>query len=708
MKKSFVKKLLSAVLCMAMVMTLLAGCSKSNEGGDGTTTTAPTAAPTSTDNTATQAPVSNDEGNQADNQNTDKPAETVVIRYGSHWIPELDPNNVDDVTGEYTMAEDRRQAALAGLQAIKDELNVEFEFVQYAQDTRVELMTSVLAGDPVCDIATLWGGSEATVLAQNILQPIDKYASIFDDDETSWMLDPQVYGHNYLLSFTERFIPRWPLVYNVNMVADAGLEDPAKVYLAGNWTWSTFKTYLETLNAFYANTPATEGHYDTVKAYVSDHRFVGLSAMYSNGGAIYGDTGVEADTDKTIEALNYVRSLYDEGLACNPGVYDDGYTPRWCEGADDFQKGNTVFTDCPDWWLGGNGDKLAERNQSQGIVPWPRADRLSADSDEYGLAMTLGDSVGILKGISEEKTELAVKAYRLYWLTFYKTLAGVDDLSQYTTVMGQTEAKNCGFDIFNETYGKDILAAFVAVSQNLKGDLSDMLGYRVVWDDIFGKSMYGIDGFSSDYSVAVAANKSNFDNINDNMVALLSSDEVHDNQAPEISASDCIVPLGTDLTAIDRNLYWTAKDSVDGELDANKGEMTISDGSRDDEDAPDTNTVGEYRKALKLVVSDKAGNTNSARAKVIVFNPNNTTAPTVTVKAELPTVKMDTDASTINWSDFIESATDADGLDVKGNVSADLSTLDASTPGDYSVALTVTDYAGNTTAVTVAVKVAAE
>ena len=69
MKKSFVKKLLSAVLCMAMVMTLLAGCSKSNEGGDGTTTTAPTAAPTSTDNTATQAPVSNDEGNQADNQN---------------------------------------------------------------------------------------------------------------------------------------------------------------------------------------------------------------------------------------------------------------------------------------------------------------------------------------------------------------------------------------------------------------------------------------------------------------------------------------------------------------------------------------------------------------------------------------------------------------------------------------------------------------
>ena len=79
------------------------------------------------------------------------------------------------------------------------------------------------------------------------------------------------------------------------------------------------------------------------------------------------------------------------------------------------------------------------------------------------------------------------------------------------------------------------------------------------------------------------------------------------------------------------------------------------------------------------------------------------TAPTVTAKEELPTVKMDTDTTTINWKDYIASAVDADGIDVSGTVAADLSELDTTTPGTYNVALTVTDYAGNTGSVTEAV-----
>ena len=516
------------------------------------------------------------------------------------------------------------------------------------------------------------------------------------------MLDDQIYGHYYLLSFTERFVPRWPLVYNIDMVEAAGLEDPARVYLAGNWTWSKFKEYLQTLNAYYANTPASGGHYDVVKAYVTDHRYAGLSAMYSNGGAIYGTDGLAVGDPKTIEALAYVKELFDEGLLLNPGVYDDGYTPRWCEAASDFQAGLTVFTDCPDWWLAGNGDQLATRNQSQGIVPWPRADRLSADSDEYGLAMTLSDSVGILKGVSEEKTRLAVEAYRLYWLTYYKTLAGIDDLTRYTSVMGTSQAASFGFDIYDEVHGKDILNSFIAVSNLLTGDLSDMLGYRVAWDDVFGKGLYGVDGVSSDYSVAIAANMSNFTNINDNMLALLSSSEVHDNQAPSISASDIVIPAGTDITTINVANYWTAEDSVDGVLDVTRGTVSYTN------DELDTNKVGVYEKAVRLEVSDAAGNTNSARAKVVVYNGSNTAAPSVTVKAELPAVVMDTDASTINWNDYIESAVDADGLDVSGNISANLSTLDTSTPGDYNVVITVTDFAGNTAETAITVSVVAE
>ena len=62
-----------------------------------------------------------------------------------------------------------------------------------------------------------------------------------------------------------------------------------------------------------------------------------------------------------------------------------------------------------------------------------------------------------------------------------------------------------------------------------------------------------------------------------------------------------------------------------------------------------------------------------------------------------------------NWwaGDFVESAVDADGIDVKSNVTADLSDLDTTTPGEYDLPLTVKDFAGNETTVTIKVQVKA-
>nr|WP_297707990.1 immunoglobulin-like domain-containing protein [uncultured Butyrivibrio sp.] len=696
------KKVLGIGLASTMVAASLAGCG--NAASDSATQT-------TTDTTTSQTEETKKEETAAstETQTTEVSGEPVVIRYGTHWVAGLDPNHVDDVTGEYTMAESERQAALAGLQAIKDELNVEFEFVEYSQDTRVELMTSVLAGDPVCEIANIWGGAEGTILAQNVLQELDDYADIFADEESSWMYYDKLYGHNYLLSFTERFIPRWPLIYNASMIeAVDTLKDengntvyPTDLWKKGEWTWDKFEEYLSKINAFYANKePAEDGNiYKTVQSYETDHRFAGLSAMYSNGAAIYGSDGLGVDTQEAEDALAYVKKLMDAGYMSDCGYYDDNYTPEWCRSQADFSRGGTVFTDCPDWLIASAGSALADRDESMGIVPWPRADRLSADSDEYKQVITLGDSVGILKGIDEEKTALALKAYRLFWATYYKTLGGVDDLSQYTATMAASQAAGFGFDIYNETYGQDILDAFTFISQNLGNDYSDLLNLRVAWDDIFGKSLCGVDGFSDNYAVAVEANKSDFTNQISNMEALLSSNEVHDNQSPSVSASQIVIPVGTDITSVDLKEFFTANDSVDGDIDIATGEVTYSDDL-------DTATPGIYEKAVTVSVVDSSNNEGHASAKVIVYSADNKEAPTVTVKAEADAVALDTDASSIDWKNFIESATDADGLDVSSNITADLSTLDTTTPGDYTVKLTVTDFAGNTAEqeVTVTVK----
>ena len=224
-------------------------------------------------------------------------------------------------------------------------------------------------------------------------------------------------------------------------------------------------------------------------------------------------------------------------------------------------------------------------------------------------------------------------------------------------------------------------------------------GIRVTWDEIVGQSLYGLNGMSA-YDVAVKANMNLFTNVTSNMESILASNEVHDNQPPAVDGSTAVFAAGTDPSTIVWSEHFTAKDSVDGELDMTKAEYSVS-------DSVDFATPGSYGDAVEAKISDAAGNTGSKKIKVIVYNPNNTTAPTVTAKAELPTVALDTDTTTINWKDYIESAVDADNIDVKDTVAADLSELDTTTAGTYNVVLTVTDYAGNTGSVTVAVEVVA-
>ena len=701
MKKKVVAMLMSTLMAFS-----LAACGSSSGSAGTTDTPAPKTEEAQTTADKTEESAAPDES---------RPEETVVIRYGTHWVNDLDPNHTDEVTGEYTMSETRRDAALTALQAIKDQLNVEFEFVQYSGDVRNDLMTSVLAGNPVCDIAHIWGGAEGTILGQNVLQQLDQYEDLFADEESSWMWDDKLYGHNYLLCSNIIYKQRWPLIFNISMIEkvdtlpkndDGSVKLPMQIFLDGDWTWSTFTDYLTKIQAYYSNTAAPEGCYaDTVQAYETDHRFAGLSAMYSAGGMIYGSKGLYPDGDESIKGAQYIEELMQKKLLTDPGVYDDGYTPRWCEAADHFQKGGTVFTDSPDWWIGGNGSALAERNESMGIVPWPRPDDMAFDDENYKQVSTIGESDGILKGVDPEKTELALKAYKLYWQEFYKALGGTETVAEYKESNSLNELAGMNIDVTNEVYGDQLAECFDYIGSHLAGDYADLLGIRVAWDDILGKSLYGMDGMSS-YDVSVKANKATFTNVISDMEAILASNDVKDNQKPSIEKKLAPVSVGSKFDEVDWTQFFTAEDAVDGVLDPSTATIELEK-SEDGKEILDLDTVGLYEKAVKIAIKDAAGNEETGRLNVAVYNPDNTAEPVITAKAELPTVTVDTDASGINWKDFIESAVDADGIDISESITADLSNLDTTKAGDYDVDLTATDYVGNTTTATITVTVAA-
>lgn len=701
--KKFRKSMIAMLLLVCMVFTTACGSKP-------------------TETTPTPTPAGNETGEPTTNPETDPtaaptegPKEIVTIRYGTHYINDLDPHYQDSVTGEYTMAENKREAALAAEEAILNELGVVFEYVQFSGDTREVLLQSVMAKDPVCDIAILWGGSEGTILAQNVLQKLDDYAYIFQEDEDySWMLYDKLFDHYYLLGSVVRFNQRWPLVYNIDLIeAVDSLKDangntiyPNTLFDEGKWTWSAFKDYLEKINAYYANN-------DAIRAYETDYRFAGLSAAYSAGGAIYGTDGLSVAGAGMKSAVSYIDELMDAGLLTVSSTYDD-MTPEWTYAGNQFVFGSTVFTDIPDWFINWAATEASNREQSIGIVPWPRPDSMSLDDENYRQVITVSDSIGVPKGVSPEKTELALKALALYTKTYYTTLADVDTMAEYQDAYGMIEASSFGFDIFHDKIGDSILNSFQYITGKMATgkDYSDLLGLRVTWDNIVRDSFYGLNG-SASYDVAVEANINEFNKVIEDMTSILSKEGVNDNVAPTVSflKEPIAVPAGTKMT----DAIWG---EFIGATDNAEGVMTLA-SFKPEFNSPDTDskvdrayseadfaTPGYYNRAFKAYFVDQAGNKGYKTVSVYVYDPNNKTAPTVTMVAEPAAIAVNTDVATITWAgSFVESAVDANGLDVSSNIKADLSELDTSTPGTYNVKLTVTDWAGNTAEVTAAVTV---
>ncbi len=214
-------------------------------------------------------------------------------------------------------------------------------------------------------------------------------------------------------------------------------------------------------------------------------------------------------------------------------------------------------------------------------------------------------------------------------LSYYKALGGVSTMAEYMENSTLTDLNEMKIDILNEQYGDQLIECFMAIRDNLVNDYSDLLGIRVAWDDIVGKSLYGLQGMSS-YDVAIKANMSDFTNITSKMEQSLASNEIYDNQAPAVDGESAALPAGTDPQAVAWADYFTAKDSVDGELDMTKAEYTVS-------DKADFSVPGSYSDAVECRIADAAGNVGSKKIRVTIYNPDNTAAPVVTPKETLPT-----------------------------------------------------------------------
>jgi hypothetical protein len=633
--------------------------------------------------------------------------EPTLVRIAHNWPREMDTSFRDPITGEPALGQEELNARIYAEQQVLEKLNVKLAWIPYPSDLNEDILRSVLANDPIAELVRVVGSAQGRLLGQNVLQPLDEYAPLFTDEDSSWMFWGKAFDHNYFLNNVMRYGNDAPLVYNITMLekVDALKVDgktvlPVHLWKEGTWTWSVFEDYLQKVHDYWIQ------EWDGRMAYDADYHVAALMAMHANGASVYGDRGLEIDTPEAVEAIAFIERLISKKLIRNadiiPGTSNmNGLMDVWR-----FQWGHSVFCNLQQWLAGDMVGQFNSRGETMGIVPFPRPDRRAADDPAYRQLNDAKDCYAVPKGVSKEMAELAVKAFREYTVSFYKKMAGSDRALDYLQADGPARASalKMFLDITNEDYGDDLLDVwkFLGSSENINvNEYAKNVGIWEFWgSEILGDSLYGVKG-ASRYAIQVQAKMGQADEMMNTIRRALNSTEVFDNIPPrfdDVSGAKWIFASGTAPESVDWSALITVRDNVDGPLDTAAAQTNHA--------GVNFSRPGRYDNGVSFSITDKAGNTGGASRAVTVYDGANKTPPRLAIKKEYRTIKRDEDTANINWKDdFVESALDKDGLDIRESVFADLSELDTTSAGDYAVTLTVTDYAGNTASAALSVKV---
>ncbi|MBQ6796128.1 MAG: hypothetical protein IJO83_08330 [Clostridia bacterium] len=654
-----------------------------------------------------------------------------TIYIGTHGVGD-DPRWRNPVTGESYKTFQQEQAGLKALDAVMEKYGVDIQWVTWPNSSTQDILQSVLAGDPICHLANISTGSLANVLRQNVLQPLDDYIDIFQTPDTEWMLRPEFYGKYYFFRPMPDVITDWPLCYNATMIeAVPDLKDeegntiyPYTLYKQGKWTWSVFEDYLTKIQAFYKGKKGTNGR--EIVPYDTNYMHLLQQAIHSNGSHIYDGNTLGVDTPEAIEAAEYLIDLMNrELIVCSSAQYGKSNNNGNSATCNSFEAGASVFMNGARWRMGGIGGTLAKRGESMGIIFFPRSDRIPYEGDyvpgktEYSVPIPAVDSMAVVKGFSKEESRLAINAFVMYNIEYYKSMARVDSITEYRKANLETDALGYGLDIFHPVIGDGNLEIFKVMSEapcNETGEIMNLFGPFNM--DIFGKAVYGLDG-SPAYPVALRAKINGiYERISSVSEALKTEDAI-DNVAPGINQINYSVPLvfpvGTKRKEINWSEIITMNDNVDGtyEFKRERGHFLLKANPPAEEDREhpfekgrleiktDTvnfNKAGEYKEGVYIRVTDRYNNTAEKKFDIYVYDENNTEPPILELKESLPTLALETDTSAVNWADlFVTKAEDVTGIDLKAFVSANVEEIDVTKPGIYPIKLHVTDFAGNKT-----------
>lgn len=331
------KRLLALCLIAVMMVAVIAGCGQKAE----------------------QPPADQPPAEQPTEQPTEQPAAPEE--------PEPEPEVVKDLGGRvikvaawWDMTPQGGSPSGDRLVARREEMeqkyNFKFEYVNVPWDQTVETYSSsVMAGEPFADIATLEDNWIIGLATSGYVTPLDSY---FDFNQDKWdqvtksvsTIDGQTYGMS-----TGKWWPRGIMFFNKNIFEREGLESPYTLFKNGQWTWEK----MEEL--------ARKATKDTNNDGVIDQW--GLSGMdlemalvTSNGGEmasiVDGKAKLNFREPLVLEAFNFYQRLCKEGIVFNKFQYME--EPPWDIAATVFKEGKVAMFWYQYWKVDDFRDNMAD------------------------------------------------------------------------------------------------------------------------------------------------------------------------------------------------------------------------------------------------------------------------------------------------------------------------------------------------------------
>lgn len=252
-----------------------------------------------------------------------------------------------------------------------------------------------VAGEPLADILWITSDWIQALAIGDAIVPVDQYlhtsgVNIHQDFRKVGSYNDLVYAFS-----SGNLTVDVGLFYNADLIAALGAPNPSEMFLAGNWTWSSFETWATNIQTQLSG-QEQEGY-----------AIGGVPVLYAesmiplNGGKlINGDTGrVAFNQAPALATLDFLSDLWTKGLFEPAGAYDAG-SALWMAGRVAIHPGSLWFVNADNRW----GNISFEL----GYVPYPRSDTYNG---QYASPISGVAVYSIASGMTPEREALVFEVW---------------------------------------------------------------------------------------------------------------------------------------------------------------------------------------------------------------------------------------------------------------------------------------------------------